>query len=101
MALDVEGICRILKACHDSGVSEFSFEKLKVKFGPSQVTEEMVTPVAPHVAREFEAEAIAQAEMKIKEDQLANLPLEDPLRYEELIAEGDLSDARGKETEND
>jgi hypothetical protein len=101
MALDVDGICRILKVCHDSGVTELTFAGLKVKFHLDKiVTEEMVTPASPEVVRTFEAEAIAQAETKIRNDQLANLPLEDPLKFEELLAQGELLDAGTEEKQD-
>ncbi|MFA9263201.1 MAG: hypothetical protein ACEQSB_07770 [Undibacterium sp.] len=98
MALDVESVCRILKTCHESGVSELTFAGLKVKFGvPATASEEMLAPVSPVVAHEIEAEAIAQAESRIREDQLANLPLENPLAFEELLAQGELTDAVAEE----
>lgn len=102
MSLDVSSVCRIIETCSKAGVTKLSFEGLTVELGGKEIPApaEVIQDI-PEARTQVEAEEIARSEVLVKEDQVANLILEDPARYEELMAQGELTDERAEETEND
>lgn len=116
----VSELCAILKACGTSAVAELKFGDLHVIFGPrpevitvSEHRTPLVLPMEkelmPDPATEIAAtqekiarESLELDEIQNKEDQLALLAIEDPVTYEELLANGELDEdarLRGDEDE--
>lgn len=109
-ALTADEVCRILNACGRARVVELKFGDLQVCFG--KTTETVVTPGQkvldmsnlerpPHPApvtemtgppKNIESRVKTQQELALREDQLELMRLEDPAGYEELIANGDLTE---------
>jgi hypothetical protein len=98
MTVDFKEIKDIIKTCAEYGVSRVKIGEIEVVFGEN-------TQISPKIAKkplkvkdnptkriEVEQEAIGQAEVKLKEDYIDNLLLEDPAEYERLAIQGELSD---------
>lgn len=76
-------VIKIIKACREQGVSEFSLGELKLSFGAAS---EAVPPPPPNLPNpEAEAQAFAQHEADLKQERLEELKLSDPYEYEQLI----------------
>ena len=104
-SLNLKEICSIIKVCARNGVSELEYRELKVVFKTkeSTVNESAVTQTS--VAENFPGhledndevapapeEVVREEELRIKELELANMPVEDPAHYEELLATGKLDE---------
>lgn len=89
----------ILGACAKHGVSELQFRGMTVKFG--------MTPDSPSGARGANSpveamtdkdharntkDALEKDELEFREEQLAELQITDPSRYEELVRDGELDE---------
>ena len=100
-------ICKIIRQCGDSGVSELKFGNLSLSFKAikddqtynqtkdvlyrnSEASEENQTDLMDESVKE-------ELEVVRKEEDLANMVLEDPAAYEEYMANGDLIDLGDKE----
>ena len=91
-----QGMCEIIKACGESGVVNFEHKELRISFqarkddcqdslhtqSPGQVT--AIDKIID------EDSLIQQDEMLVKELELEELKLQDPLQYETLLAEQEL-----------
>lgn len=95
-AFDADEICRIIDMCGKSGVREFTFNKLTIMFGtnaryPDQ--EPIFIPEALARATESQArESLEKDEIKSRLNELDQMVIEDPVRFEELLKSGDLRD---------
>lgn len=75
-------IAQLIKACKNAGITEFRLGDLYLKFS--------IEPTAPQATPLTEADKLVELERRIAEDedlkqlQLQNLMMEDPLAYEEL-----------------
>ena len=101
-SLSTDEVCRILEAGAKSGVRELNYSGLHVVYGQPAVPETL-SPMAPGSAplpvdlTETQHNTLAKAslekeELQTREDQLAELLVTDPLRYEEMLQNGDLTD---------
>jgi hypothetical protein len=101
---------KLIEACKKSGVATFSGNGLKLSFfkeqmKPAEQMELFPQPLSMEyldkVTSEMKEESqnkphqemdigVSQTEVESKEEQLAILLIEDPLQYEELIAQQDL-----------
>lgn len=97
----VSELCALIKACGESGVTELSFGTLRVQFTPVTMREqsqpvdyqtEGALPINPVVSESDEKEAIADSELRLREEQLAKMLLEDPVQFEKLLAAGELEE---------
>lgn len=95
-------VCRILEAGAKNGVRELNFAGLHVVFG-QPVEPVPLDPVPPASApipsdmtesqhQQLAKESLAQDEFATREDQLNHMLITDPLRYEEMLRHGDLTD---------
>ena len=93
---DVDGICRIIEVCGKSGVREFNLGKMKLLFGnvvQAPTLEPIFIPEAIERAVESQArESLEKEEIRSKSDELEQMVIEDPARFEELLKSGDLGD---------
>lgn len=98
--LSTKEVCRIIKLGKKAGLSELKFGELHVSFKSpiEQVAKAtMRQPRIPSVpvkapTENTQKEALAQDELRLREDQLAMALIEDPVRYEQLLRDGELSD---------
>lgn len=96
-------MCRILKTSAQVGVSELQFAGLHIVFGgsPSDGLAVVPQPLSPYSvpAMTDEAhfqqtkEALIRDEVETREEQLATLLITDPFKYEQLLSQGELTDA--------
>lgn len=102
-SLSADEICRILEASAKAGVRVLKFGTLEATFEPSGVVPPTATdqrPAPPTPAAEIAEpnherqtrESIELDELALREDQVGELLLSDPLEAERLISEGELGD---------
>ena len=106
--LRTEDICTIIKLCSESRVASLKWGDLCVEFGPAKTTPwafpmesahtEAVSPApSPEKADTQEQETLLSDELRVKDDQLALMVIEDPAQYEELISSGELDEEDERE----
>ncbi len=104
--LKTEEVCRILEACAKSGVSELMFRTLTVRFDrPVEQTVVKLPDTAPAQVRadqeKMAKESLLQDEIQVREDQIADLMITDPVTAEELIRSGELEEDDGRRPEDE
>lgn len=97
--LSGQDICEIIKTCGEVGVTEFRLSNLSFSF---QARTETVLPnylyqspgpVTANTKAMDENSLIRPDEINAKENVLDNLHIEDPLQFEELLAQRELEDS--------
>lgn len=109
-------VCKIIGACREAGVSELKCGPLEVRFSPAESLSpstaspaKLLMGAAPNNAGEVPEETIRaqqraetasleQQELELKEQQVAEMILSNPLEAEELLMAGELE--LGGEREN-
>lgn len=104
--LNAEDICKILRTAKESGVELFECGPLSVHFGaresapPSEAAPGAEPPKSAlpleelhRVQQQVEETSLLEEEITTKEARAAALLIEDPLAYEQLLAEGELEGA--------
>jgi len=110
--LDSKQVCDIIESCAKSRVVKLKFGDLEIEFaqcGSNQpsILEGMTNPqeTAPTNSKTPEAaisdqqhedrnkEALESDELNLRDDQMAELLLVNPVAHEEMVASGDLEDA--------
>lgn len=107
MTFTAENLCLIIKACSEAGVSKLSLGQMHLEFGrPASSAAfavgtpapEPSTPAAPPVAimtesqhEKLNEQALTQAEVNVREQQIAELLITDPLAAEEMISNQELT----------
>lgn len=105
-----EGVCLILEAGAKFGVRELSYAGLSVKFGISAERDEIPPPpngaaslpldLTDEQHHALERTELETDELLTREDQLAELLVTDPLKYEEMLQNGDLTDDRKPDSDD-
>lgn len=98
--LTAQEICSIIKECARQGVAEMTYGELHVKFQPLGEREEAPAHVPPSqrvrvpakTLDKIESDSLRNDELAVKEDDLAQMLIEDPAQYEKLVLQGDLAD---------
>lgn len=94
-ALTTQDICAIMEACSKTSVSKLKFGGLSLEFdrptNPNRTVEENF-PVPLVVAEKNERDAILRDEVALREEQIKEMRITDPLRAEELLLAGELED---------
>lgn len=102
--LNAEDICKILRASRESGVYTLKCGPLEVHFGPAPITiaddayfhGAAPTPAAEDLGKITQAQkqaeeaSLEEEGIRATEERLANLIVEDPLAFEEMLASGEL-----------
>jgi hypothetical protein len=119
-SFDAEQISLILDACARNGVATLKFGNLEVWFGPKAGPPEIVIPrdfalkgpLPPGAVTNYpaqtpspgdempdhekqEEQSLRQSELALREEQLEELQITDPLAYERVIQNEGLEDADG------
>ena len=95
--LTAKEICEIISACGNAGVTEFNLDKLTIKCGkaPEAVTTTCYWPpqeeVRPDLEGQVESEALEDEGEEVRERQISETIVTDPLAYEELVLNGDIN----------
>lgn len=99
-APDHEGICKIIRQCGESGVYQASFLDIELKlspkkdvFEPAPKQEEDGLQGLHEQQYKVSQEDLMLQEQLIKQTQLEELELTNPAAYEELLLNGELTDA--------
>lgn len=78
-------IIEVIQACRNLGVRHFEGNGLKLEFGlPPEAAPQKVVGIEDPAAAQ---RAIDEGELRVKQELLDNLKLEDPYEYEQLIAQ--------------
>lgn len=96
-SLTSSGICKIIRACAQSGVRRLSYEGMEVEFFSSEkdiVEPEagQVMPISEILPDEYKGSFQEESETLQLEDELDHLLVSNPSAYEELVAHGELDD---------
>lgn len=94
-ALTALDISAIIQVCAQNNVSKLKFGSLSVEFDrPTNPNHEEPknTPILPAHLEQAAKMAILSDEAAVREEQLKKMQIEDPLRFEQLISDGDLED---------
>jgi hypothetical protein len=102
--LTTDEICGLIKVCASNGVTSFKLGPLEVSFGlkPQEaiapwreqsppVVEASGQPPEDSQAAYSSEEVLLRDELSTRQDQLAEMLVTDPLEYERLISEGELT----------
>ncbi len=111
-SFSVKDLCSILKACGAAQVDELKLGDLYVRFRtqteppsplaePEEVTEPSPPPAVAIAATQEKIAELTQVqdELAMRQDQLDLMMIEDPLRAEELMAQGELELDAGSDEE--
>lgn len=98
-----KGICEILKACAESGVTRLKLGDLDVDFTKPAIAVEPDTSLEQVSSEEIieqdakatktQAFQLLKDNQKLEDDRIDNLQIEDPFQYEEMLTQGVLEDA--------
>jgi hypothetical protein len=88
-SLSSSDIIDIIRASYESGVRELEFQGLRVSFEEKPKPLEMVITAAPHTPESLERD-LEENEFEVKQKMLDELMISDPLKYEELLTQGEL-----------
>ena len=101
--LNAEDICKILVTSKECGVYELELGPFKARLGappvpvlvPGAEPPKSALPPAElvQVQQQVEETSLIDEEIRLKEDQVANLLIEDPLAFEEMLAGSELEGA--------
>lgn len=93
-SFDIDGITRIIEECSRNGVAKFSYGGLELSFlqiEKAPVTEPVFVRPELAVAQESQARSsLTKEEVSLKQDQLEQMLLDDPVEYENLLRQRDL-----------
>ncbi len=101
--LDIGDLRVIVKLCVNFGVKSLKFRGLELEFGvagdvPVPGLKALNKPVKAITADQHELQAkqaLLEDELSVREQQIADLQLTNPLAAEEMIANGELDDDSG------
>lgn len=102
--METKDILQIIKACRANGVTQFVHDKLVISFSQTEeqktsakIPTEIPKPVTvPPIVQERQdqlgLEADRRENLEDAEDEMAELLITEPLRYEEMLAKEELVD---------
>jgi len=97
--LNCKDICSIIKECANHGVVDFKYQELQVSFKAKEITQVVSTTsqvseeeIPDSYIEQIEKENLYEEELILKEQELANMPIEDPEQFEEMLANGSIGD---------
>lgn len=92
--LTSDDICKIIKACAESGVYKIKCNSLEVEFGqPKKVDHENFTQELTQEAHDkMDQQTLVEEEVKTREEQIQMMLIENPELAEEMIANGELNE---------
>ena len=93
-SFDSESITRIIEVCSRNGVANFSYGGLELSFlqvDRAPTTEPVFVRPELSVAQESQARSsLTKEEVALKQDQLEQMLLDDPVEYENLLRQRDI-----------
>ena len=93
-SLTVRELKAIISLCSNRGVSELKYGSLSLRFG--DVVQNKTTARCSSVVAQnrIDEDTTDQNEFEVREEQLANLLVDNPAAYEKLLAQNELEDAK-------
>lgn len=102
-SLSCNDVCRIIRESRHNGVHKLKFDGLEISFISIYKDEEVKSPASENVTQVSATEiaaiqekenskALLQEELRVKQQYLDELILQDPYMLEELIAKGDIEE---------
>lgn len=93
--LKIEDICLIIKTCSSHAVKKISYKGLSIDFYTNVATP-VIEPafVSEELQQKQDSqarEALSSDELQVREEELSQLAIEDPVRYEKMLMSGDLN----------
>lgn len=91
--LSADDICKILESSARNGVTKLTVRGLEASFHGGY-TQEVAKPFAEESPRHeaVSLDAIQRDQELLVQERIANLMVEDPVEYEKLLLDGDLTD---------
>lgn len=93
-SFDSDSISRIIEVCSRNGVAKFSYGGLELSFlqiDKAPITEPVFVRPEVQVAQESQARSsLTREEVSLKQDQLEQMLLDDPVEYENLLRQRDI-----------
>lgn len=95
MSIEAKDLAEIIKACKRADVAELKIGDVSIKFKTGEAVKtpeskpENLAPIAKEIERETE-KSLLQENFDSAQEHLANLQLENPALYEELLIEREL-----------
>lgn len=90
-ALTVEQIQAIMEQCSKFNVLKLKFGTLNIEFdrptNPNRL-DQKIDPVPPETLKKSEEDAILRDEVALRDEQIKEMHITDPLRAEELLLDG-------------
>lgn len=95
--LNIQDLCGLIKACGDARVTSLKWGTLSVEFlpklEPSEIALSRTTPeagISEADRQKEQEEQLVRREIELKEQELAEMPIADPLQFEQLQTGGEL-----------
>ena len=93
-SFDTSEISRIIEVCSLNGVAKFSYGGLDISFlqiDRAPTTEPVFVPASTQAAQDSQArDSRTQEEVSLRQSQLEQMLLDDPLEYENLLRSRDI-----------
>jgi len=96
--ISVDEVCKIIDTCRKRGVSKLEFGPLVLHFGAlehSSAPEQVISVKSKEKLQKemvnAEKDAVTADEVALREEQMAELWITDPLRAEEMLSAGELT----------
>lgn len=98
--MEAKDLAKLIHACRRAGVSELKVGDVSIKFGSGdsailkEQKNEILVPSSDELRLESE-KALITENVENAEEQLSNMQLEDPARFEQLLVERELEQSGG------
>lgn len=93
-SFDIDAITSIIESCSRNGVAKFSYGGLELSFlqiDKAPTTEPVFVPLDVKAAQESQARSsLTKDELSVKQEQLEQMLLDDPVEYENLLRQRDI-----------
>ena len=83
----------IIEHCSNFGVTRIKLDEVEIDFvGGAQNISHPISPETTRAQARQNQASLKDEEKNLRDDQIANLLVEDPVRYEEMLAQGEILD---------
>ena len=92
--LTTDQLFDIITMCCDRGVTEFAFGDLSLKFDLTFSPSKKAPVSNTKKIESIKDQTLVTSEVELREDQMQQLLIDDPVSYEKLIAQGEIENAK-------
>ena len=100
--LSSDNVCSIIETCAKNQVSELKFGDLQIRIGYTETAQPQAsfeTEISEAKLKQEDLTYIKQRETEQKEDEIDQMLIEDPYKFEELLEQGEFDAAESGGTE--